>query len=129
MTRRPRFDAAILVLAIVGALVAPPVATANLAPASGSVAVTWTYREGIATTYGPGWSPRLNALPHGPGWRFRVCGKRCMTLVSTDAGPDRAAQRRGRIVDLALKNWLYVCRLPYSRGVCPVTVRILGRVS
>lgn len=70
------------------------------------------------------------ALPEGPGWRFNVCGAGgCRDLVSHDAGPDKAMQREGRIVDLPVGAFEHVCGVSSWRtiGVCPVTVTILGR--
>ena len=85
-------------------------------------------RSGIASTYGAGWSEWWVALPDGPGWRFRVCGAGgCRTLVSTDSGPDRAMQRKGRIVDLPVGAFSHVCGVEWRRGLCPVTLAILGR--
>lgn len=90
--------------------------------------VPWLTRSGTATTYGAGWSEWWVALPHGPGWRFRVCGAGgCRELVSHDAGPDLAAQRMGRIVDLPIGAFEDVCGVPWRMGVCQVTVTILGK--
>jgi len=87
-------------------------------------------RSGIASTYGPGYSERWVALPEGPGWRFIVCGAGgCRTLVSTDAGPDRAMQRAGRIVDLPVGAFEDVCGVEWRRGLCQVTLAIVGRVK
>ncbi len=89
---------------------------------------TAVVRSGIASTYGAGWSEWWVALPEGPGWLFRVCGAGgCRTLISHDAGPDRAMQRIGRIVDLPPGAFAAVCGVPISYGLCNVTVTILGR--
>lgn len=93
-----------------------------------SVSLRFVVRSGIASTYGPGWSERWVALPDGPGWRFRVCGAGgCRTLVSTDAGPSLAMQRAGRIVDLPIYAFEAVCGVPWSMGLCQVSLTILGR--
>jgi hypothetical protein len=65
---------------------------------------------------------RYLALPGGPGIRVVICGARCLTMTSTDAGPDRAMQRAGRIADIAVRKWEYICGVPRSVGLCPVTV-------
>lgn len=90
---------------------------------------TCIVRTGLASTYGEGWSEWWVALPEGPGWRFRVCGAGgCRTLVSHDAGPDRQMQREGRIVDLPVGAFEFVCGVSTWRvGLCPVTLTILGR--
>lgn len=96
-------------------------------PLSAGTAVV---RQGLASTYGPRFSEHWVALPDGPGWRFRVCGAGgCRELVSTDAGPDRAMQRQGRIVDLPVGAFEDVCGVPWTMGLCNVTVTILGRAS
>lgn len=79
-------------------------------------------RTGVASTYGPGWDGWL-AVPEGPGIDVRVCGRGgCVTRVSTDAGPSRAMQRKGRIVDLDTSTFEAVCGVPWTRGLCRVTV-------
>ena len=81
--------------------------------------------SGIASTYGPGWDGWL-ALPAGPGIRVRVCGAGgCVVRVSNDAGPDLAMQRAGRIVDLDVPDFEHVCGVPWTRGLCRVTVEVL----
>jgi hypothetical protein len=62
------------------------------------------------------------ALPGGPGQTVTICAKRCLAMTSTDAGPDRAMQRRGRVADIGVKAWEYICGLPRTAGLCPVTV-------
>ncbi|HTR71886.1 MAG TPA: hypothetical protein VMH41_16875 [Mycobacteriales bacterium] len=96
--------------------------------AGSSPAAGHTFRRGIASTYGPKYSERWVALPDGPGWRFRVCGAGgCETLISTDAGPDKAEQRAGRIVDLPVGAFESVCGVPWTMGLCDVTVQLEGR--
>ena len=62
------------------------------------------------------------ALPGGPGIRVTICGRRCLTMTSTDAGSSKAMQRAGRIADIAVRKWEYICGVPRSVGLCPVTV-------
>jgi hypothetical protein len=66
------------------------------------------------------------ALPEGPGHTVVICGARCLTMTSTDAGPSKAMQRKGRIADIAVRKWEYICALPRSSGLCPVTVTYGG---
>lgn len=84
---------------------------------------------GIASTYGPGWDGWL-AWPGGPGWKLRVCGPaKCVLIVTTDAGPDRAMQRAGRVVDLDVATFERVAGAPWTIGLTKVTVTVLGRVD
>ena len=77
---------------------------------------------GVASTYGPGWDGWL-ALPEGPGVRVRICGAGgCLVRTSTDAGPSLAMQRKGRIVDLDVPTFEAVCGVPWTAGLCRVTV-------
>lgn len=66
------------------------------------------------------------ALPGGAGLRVRICGAGgCWIATSTDAGPDRAMQRAGRVADVAVGRWEQVCGLPRSAGLCPVSVEFV----
>jgi rare lipoprotein A (peptidoglycan hydrolase) len=86
-------------------------------------------RTGTASTYGPGWDGWI-AWPDGPGWRLRVCGPGgCVVVVTTDAGPDRAMQRAGRIVDLDVATFERVAGVSWTTGLTKVTVTVLGEVS
>lgn len=84
--------------------------------------------RGIASTYGDGWDGWI-AWPKGPGWRLRVCGPAaCRTVLSTDAGPDKAMQRAGRIIDLDVPTFEAIAGGPWRRlGLVRVTVTVLGR--
>lgn len=85
-------------------------------------------RTGIASTYGPGWKGWI-AWPQGPGWMLRVCGAGgCAVVVTTDAGPDLAMQRQGRIVDLDVDTFERVAGVPWTVGLSKVRVTVLGRV-
>ena len=74
---------------------------------------------------GPGFGHSYLALPEGRGHRVTICAKRCLTMTSTDAGPDKAMQRAGRVCDLNDWAWQYVTGLPLSRGLGTVTVTYL----
>jgi hypothetical protein len=77
---------------------------------------------GLASTYGPGFDGWL-AVPQGPGIRVRICGNSsCIVRTSTDAGPDLASQRLGRIVDLSVRDFELVCGVTWTRGLCQVEV-------
>jgi hypothetical protein len=62
------------------------------------------------------------ALPQGPGHTVTICAKRCLTMTSNDAGPDKAMQRRGRVADIGVKAWEHICGVPRSRGLCHVRI-------
>jgi hypothetical protein len=86
-------------------------------------------RTGTASTYGPGWEGWI-AWPDGPGWRLRVCGPGgCVVVVTTDAGPDLAMQRAGRIVDLDVATFEHVAGASWTTGLTKVKVTVLGRVA
>jgi hypothetical protein len=104
--------------------VALPPATASPSPASIVLAArSGTRVVGTASTYGPAFGPGWLALPEGAGVRVRVCGAAtCIERISTDAGPDLAMQRLGRIVDLSVRDFELVCGVPWTRGLCQVEV-------
>lgn len=107
-----------------GAQARPPAPKPPAATPTPSAAATRAIR-GIASTYGPGWDGWA-ALPEGPGVRFRVCGPAaCAVRTSSDAGPDLAMQRAGRVVDLDAPTFEAVCGCPWTRGLMPVTVERL----
>lgn len=75
---------------------------------------------------GSGFGRSYLALPEGRGHRVRICGEGdCVTMTSTDAGPDKAMQRAGRVCDLNDYVWAKVTGLPLSRGLAHVTVTYL----
>jgi hypothetical protein len=57
------------------------------------------------------------AIPLGPGMKVTLCAARCLTAVSTDAGPSRSSLLAGRIADLDIPRWSYVCGKPASAGI------------
>lgn len=62
-----------------------------------------------------------------PGLRVRICGAGgCITRVSTDAGPDKAMQRAGRIADLSLWDFEVVCGCSAFRGLTKVSIIYLS---
>ena len=87
-------------------------------------------RHGTASTYGDGYEGYL-ALPEGPGVRVRVCGPAaCIERTSNDAGPSKAMQRQGRIVDLDATDFNEVCGCSWQTvGLVKVTVEYLDSVS
>lgn len=77
---------------------------------------------GTASWVGESFGDDYLALPDGPGTTVTICAERCKTMTSTDAGPDRAMQRRGRVADIGVKAWEFICGKPRSAGLCRVTV-------
>lgn len=62
------------------------------------------------------------ALPKGPGITVTICAAHCRTMRSNDAGPDKAMQRAGRVADIGVRTWEYICGKPRSTGLCRVTI-------
>jgi hypothetical protein len=77
--------------------------------------------SGVASWMPEGYGDYL-ALPDGAGQTVTICAERCKTMTSTDAGPDKAMQRAGRVADIGVKAWEYICGLSRSAGLCRVTV-------
>lgn len=81
---------------------------------------------GVASHMGSGYGSRYLALPEGPGHRVAVRGEKgCVERVSTDAGPDLAMQRQGRVADLNVYDFERVCG-PRWLGLCKVSVTYGG---
>jgi hypothetical protein len=72
-------------------------------------------REGIIAHTGS--STFYLAIPLGPNVRVRVCAERCRTLTSTDAGPNREMLLAGRIADVDVRTFEYICQCPASQGL------------
>ena len=87
-----------------------------------SGAISTALVGGIASWMPERYGSRYLALPEGRGLPVRICAARCLELTSTDAGPDRAMQRAGRVADIGVIAWEHICGLPRSRGLCEVTV-------
>lgn len=80
---------------------------------------------GVASTYGPGYAG-LTALPEGPGHRVRICGTvLCVVRISNDAGPSKAMQKIGRVVDLDVATFERVCACRWTTGLIHVSVEYL----
>jgi hypothetical protein len=75
---------------------------------------------GTASTYGPGFDGYL-ALPAGPGIHVRICGAGgCIDRVSNDTGPVPSLHR---VADLDVADFEKVCGVPWTRGLCRVSVQ------
>ena len=86
--------------------------------------------EGIVSHMGASQGPGYLAIPKGPGWIVRLCGPGgCITRTSTDAGPSLAEQRAGRIADLYVGDFVAVCGVPASMGLCDATLTVLRRTK
>lgn len=77
---------------------------------------------GIASWMPTAFGPTYLALPAGPGVAVRICAVRCVVMTSTDAGPSRAMQRRGRVADIGVVAWEYICNCSRSVGLVRVSV-------
>ena len=105
-----------------GSRVAPGAAAPQLPPRP----VVGPSIRGTASFVPPSWGARYLALPGGRGIRVRICGRAaCIVRVSTDAGPDRAMQREGRVADLSWADWQTVSGLSPARGLAPVSVEVV----
>lgn len=97
--------------------------------AVGSPGIDTVVRSGLASWMPERYGSTYLALPDGPGLRVRICGPGdCVVMVSNDAGPDLAMQRRGRVADIAVGVWERVCGVSRALGLCPVSVVVMGRV-
>ena len=95
----------------------------SLAPASRPSLGVAASVTGTASTYGPGYDGYL-ALPAGPGIHVRICGAGgCIDRVSNDKGPVPSLHR---VADLSVADFEYVSGLPWTRGLCRVSVEVLA---
>lgn len=87
---------------------------------------TYAIVSGTASTYGDGYAGFL-ALPEGGGIRVKVCGPAtCIIRISNDAGPNKAMQRKGRVIDLNSRDFNIVCGCSWNvKGTVEVTVGYL----
>ena len=77
---------------------------------------------GLASTYGPGYDGYM-ALPSGPGHRVRICGAGgCVVETSNDTGPVPSLHR---VADLDVATFERVCGVPWTRGLCRVSVEVI----
>jgi hypothetical protein len=88
---------------------------------------------GTASHVGTQFGPDYLALPEHqwgePGLLVKICGDGgCITRRSTDAGPDLAMQRAGRVADLNAWDFETVCGCDASTGLTHVTVEYLGEI-
>ena len=77
---------------------------------------------GIASWMPARFGPAYLALPEGPGVTVRICAVRCLVMTSTDAGPDLAMQRAGRVADIGVETWEWLCDCDRSLGLVRVSV-------
>jgi hypothetical protein len=83
-----------------------------------SIATPASVREGREGTIAhSGSSSFYLAIPLGPGVRVRICAERCLTLTSTDAGPNREMLLAGRIADVDMRTFEFLCQCPASQGL------------
>jgi len=87
-----------------------------------AVVLAATIVSGVASWMPEQYGDGYLALPEGPGQTVTICGQRCLSMTSTDAGPDRAMQHAGRVADIGVEAWEYICGKPRSVGLCRVTV-------
>lgn len=100
-------------------------------PTSSMPATISALLSGTASHVGRQFGSRYLALPEHrwghPGRRVRICGDDgCVVRTSTDAGPDKAMQRAGRVADLNAWDFETVCGCPISVGLTTITVEYLG---
>jgi len=90
----------------------------ELAPILTSAPLEGLTRSGIIAWADESLGPAYLAVPVGPGHRIRICSVGgCLTLTSTDAGPNRAMLREGRVADLAVGLWERIAGVDRSRGL------------
>lgn len=110
------------------------VVLAALALSASPAAADGRVVSGTASTYGEGYDGYL-ALPEGRGVRVKVCSSasgsyRCVTRTSNDAGPSKGMQREGRVIDLDVPTFEYLCQCDWRvLGLMPVTVEYLSKGS
>lgn len=103
-------------------VVADPLGAPTPAAAEQPSASAVSVREGLASWMPERYGPDYLALPIGPGHRVELCGPGgCITMVSTDSGPDLASQRAGRVADIGVLAWERLSGVPRSFGLCPIT--------
>lgn len=80
--------------------------------------------SGLASFVAPAYGARYLALPAGRGVGVQICGPvACVVRTSTDAGPDKAMQRAGRVADLSFRDFAIICGCdPWAVGLVRVVV-------
>lgn len=83
--------------------------------------------SGLVAYAAPALGSRYLALPEGPGIHVRICStsisRLCLERISTDAGPDLAMQRAGRIADVSFIDFAWLCRCdPPDVGLLQATI-------
>lgn len=112
------------------AVVALSLALAALVVAPGEVSAKTV--KGVASYVGASYGSGYLALPehkwHSAGIRVLICGPaHCIKRTSTDAGPDLAMQRLGRVADLSKRDFGIVCGCNAElKGTVKVTVYYLS---
>lgn len=104
--------------------------TSLVPPLTSGLPDTSTVERGTASHVGTRFGRRYLALPEHrwgrPGIRVTICGDGgCVTRTSTDAGPDKAMQRAGRVADLNWWDFMEVCGVGPDEpdpGLCTVTI-------
>lgn len=91
-----------------------------------SAPATFVTRQGIASTYGPGWDGWI-ASPFPRGTVLEICGLGgCATRTTNDVGPNQRIHP-DRVVDLDVPTFELVCGVSWRMGLCPVTVTMIRR--
>lgn len=112
--------------AVSSASASPVPSPAQPTPVLASVRPRTRIVNGVASHMGSTQGPGYLALPEGPGRRVAITGRTgCIERVSTDAGPDKAMQRAGRVADLNVYDFEKICG-PRWLGLCHVTVAYGG---
>jgi hypothetical protein len=111
-----------------------PRAPARYRPRDGMSDIGTALVGGTASHVGTQFGPDYLALPEHqwdePGLLVRICGDGgCITRRSTDAGPDLAMQRDGRVADLNAWDFERVCGCDASTGLTHVTVEYIGEIA
>lgn len=95
----------------------------------GRVGAPGAIESGVVAYAAPSFGDRYLAVPEGPGVRVRICSSSslCLDRISTDAGPDLAMQRAGRIADVSFVDFAWLCRCdPPGVGLIHATIETAG---
>jgi len=111
-----------------GAPLPSPAAVRMATPLPATSDIGTAIESGIVAYAGPSLGGRYLALPGGPGQLVWICStrSRCLERTSTDAGPNLAMQRLGRIADVSFVDFAWLCRCePSVRGTMVMTIEWL----